>query len=62
MTQERPDEADGNPRLSDRTAGVKEKLGHTLELRFARQTGQTTAEGFIIVPHRITALRLPVQA
>jgi len=40
----------------------KEKLGHTLELRFARQTGQTTAEGFIIVPHRITALRLPVQA
>ena len=37
----------------------KEKLGHTLELRFARQTGQTTAEGFIIVPHRITAPRLP---
>ncbi len=37
----------------------KEKLGHTLELRFARQTGQTTAEGFIIVPNRITALRLP---
>jgi len=37
----------------------KEKLGHPLELRFARQTGQTTAEGFIIVPHRITAPRLP---
>ena len=32
----------------------KEKLGHTLELRFARQTGQTTAEGFIIAPDRIT--------
>jgi len=37
-------------------------MGNDLELGFARQTGQTTAEGFIIVPHRITALRLPVQA
>ena len=37
----------------------KEKLGHTLELRFARQTGQTTA--FIIAPDRITTRASPAQ-
>ena len=40
----------------------KEKLGHTLELRFARQTGQTTAEGFIIVPQGSPPRASPVQA
>jgi len=36
-------------------------MGNDLELGFARQTGQTTAEGFIIAPDRSTTRALPAQ-
>src|SRR2546425_5886590 len=50
-----------NERSLHATRISKEKLGHTLELRFARQTGQTSAEGFIIAPDRITTRASPAQ-